>query len=383
MDCGKRIAGEIHAACGQVKRARKNASCLEDSRMAFKMEIKKILVRAPNWIGDSVMCLPAMESLKALFPSSEITVLTRSRSIPVFKNNPCVKDIIEHDGNGRHKGIGGRLRLARELKDRGFDLAVLFQNAFDAAFVSFAAGIPERAGYARDLRSGFLTKAIRVTDEIKKKHQVFYYLNIVENLGGSASSCVPRIYLSDDESAWADEFIKKNGLAGECLVGAAPAASYGPAKRWGAGNFAGVLTMLSESFGGVTMIFGGKEDAELCAEVSAGLKHRHLNVAGIFDLRQFMAILTRLKVFITNDSGPMHISAALDVPTVAIFGSTDPGLTGPLSERSRVLIKKTECSPCFERSCRYGHYKCLRAISTGEVFRATQGLMKSGVPEHA
>ncbi len=119
---------------------------------------------------------------------------------------------------------------------------MLFQNAFDAAFLAFTARIPERVGYARDLRSGLLTKAIRVTGEIKRRHQVFYYLNIVEKLGAAASlvslSPVPRIYISGDEAAWADEFIRKNGLKGAVLFGAAPGASYGPAKRWGAEKFA-------------------------------------------------------------------------------------------------------------------------------------------------
>ncbi len=351
--------------------------------MAFKTEIKRVLVRAPNWIGDSVMCLPALESLKTLFPSSEITVLTKARSVPVFQNNPFIRDVVEYDDKKRHRGVGGRLRLAGELKGRGFDLAVLFQNAFDAAFISFAAGIPERAGYARDLRSGLLTRAIRATKEIKEKHQVFYYLNIVENLGGRAATHVPRIYLGADESAWADEFMGKNGLAGARLIGAAPGASYGPAKRWSPDNFARVLNMLSERFGCIPVIFGGTDDMDVCAEVAGKIDGRHVNAAGATTLRQSMAVLARLKVFITNDSGPMHISSALDVPTIAIFGSTDPALTGPLSRNSRVLIKKTECSPCFERTCRYGHYKCLSTISPDEAFRESLALMRPEVMEHA
>ncbi len=348
--------------------------------MASGKEIRRILVRAPNWIGDSVMCLPALASLKRLFPSSGITVLTKGRSIPVFENNPDVKDIIEYEDKSRHKGLKGRLTLAGELKERGFDLAVLFQNAFDAAFIAFTARIPERVGYARDLRSGLLTKAIRVTREIKKRHQVFYYLNIVENLGAAASlSPVPRVYISGVEMAWADEFIRKNGLTGAVLLGAAPGASYGPAKRWGAERFALALKALSDAFKGkaVPIIFGGPEDAEICGEVSRLMRSKHLNLAGTVTLRQFIALLSRLKVFITNDSGPMHISAALGVPTLAIFGSTDPTLTGPLGKTTKVMIKKIDCSPCFDRTCRYGHYKCLGSIEPQEVFLAARSLMNS------
>ncbi|MEK7680368.1 MAG: lipopolysaccharide heptosyltransferase II, partial [Deltaproteobacteria bacterium] len=248
----------------------------------------------------------------------------------------------------------------------------------DAAFIAYLAGIPERVGYARDLRSLFLTKAIAVTPEIKKRHQVFYYYNIVKELGGKVpTDPSPRIYIGREDAEWADFFIKKNSLSSSVIVGAAPGASYGPAKRWPAEAYAEVLSRLS-SVGCVPIIFGGPEDAETCKAVSEKVRGKHLNLAGGVTLRQFMAILSRLGVFITNDSGPMHIASALGVATVAIFGSTDPTLTGPLSANSMVLIKKADCSPCFDRVCAKGHYRCLSSITVDEVFEAADTLLRAG-----
>lgn len=324
------------------------------------------------------MSLPAVAGIKPLYPGSSVTVLAKARAVPVFLNNPDIDSVVEYDDRGRHRGVRGRFALARELRAMSFDLAVLMQNAFDAAFIAYLAGIPERVGYARDLRSLLLTKALAVTPEIKKRHQVFYYYNIVKELGGRVpTDPSPRIYIGREDADWADFFIKKNSLSSSVIVGAAPGASYGPAKRWPAEAYAEVLSRLS-SAGCVPIIFGGPEDAETCKAVSEKVRGKHLNLAGGVTLRQFMAILSRLGVFITNDSGPMHIASALGVATVAIFGSTDPTLTGPLSANSRVLIKKTDCSPCFDRVCAKGHYRCLMSITVDEVFAAADSLLRAG-----
>ncbi len=333
---------------------------------------KKLLVRAPNWIGDAVMSLPALDALKALYPAAEIYVLAKTRAVPVFENNPAVAGIIEY---GReHNGFTGRLKLSGELRRHGFDMAVLFQNAFDAALISFLSRIPERAGYARDLRSGLLTRAIPVTEEIKKRHQVFYYLNIVEKLGARPlSTAVPRLYISEGEERWAKGFVKENGIEGMALFGAAPGASYGPAKRWAPERFAEVLSMIKNERGGAFLIFGGPEDREACNAVAAAVPNA-LDLSGKLTLRQSIALASLCKAIITNDSGPMHISAALGTPTVAIFGSTEDSLTGPVGKSVAVVRKKIECSPCFERECRFGHYRCLTSIEAGDVIKALKGI---------
>ncbi len=344
-------------------------------KMTGDAHLKRILVRAPNWIGDAVMCLPALRALKALYPGADITVLARARVHAVFENNPDIKDIIEYDSTGMNKGIKGRIRISREIKKLGFGLAVLFQNAFDAAFISFISRIPERVGYARDLRSPLLTMPIPITSEILKRHQVYYYLNIIEALGGGpVRDPVPHIALSEEEKVWAMEFLDKNGVWEKTLVGVGPGASYGPAKRWPPERFASALDRFADHL--VPVIFGGLEDMEACSDVSGRLRAKHLNLAGMLDLRQFMAVLSETALFLTNDSGPMHIAAALSVPTIAIFGSTDRELTGPVLKASVAITKNLACSPCFKRECAFGHYECLEAVSAEEVFTTGAELLK-------
>jgi heptosyltransferase-2 len=218
---------------------------------------------------------------------------------------------------------------------------------------------------------------IPVTKEILKRHQVYYYLNIIEALGGGpAQDPEPHIALRARERDWATGFLEKNGVRDKTLVGVSPGASYGPAKRWAPERFASALDRFTDHLGAVPVIFGGREDMEACSDVSGRLRAKHLNLAGTLELRQFMAVLNETALFLTNDSGPMHIAAALSVPTIAIFGSTDRELTGPVSKTSVTITKDLECSPCFKRECAFGHYKCLEAVSATEVFTTGAELLK-------
>lgn len=338
------------------------------------MAIDRILVRAPNWIGDAVMCLPALDALRALYPGADIRVLAKPKVVPVFERNPAIDGIIPIESD-RHGGLLGKIRLSGELKKERFDLAVLFQNAFGAALVSWLASAKERVGYARDARSGLLTKAIPVTPEIRERHQVFYYLNIIKELGGSFPEApVPRIHMGGSEAAAAKRFLEENGLAGLPIFGAAPGASYGPAKRWPAERFAFVLKGLVNRSGGCALIFGGPDDREAARGVKAAMPEA-IDLCGELGLRESMALMALSSAFVTNDSGPMHIAAALGVPTIAVFGSTEDSLTGPVGQRAAAVRAKTDCSPCFERTCRYGHYECLTRVSPALVLDKTRELM--------
>lgn len=339
------------------------------------MAIQKILVRAPNWIGDAVMCLPALEALKALYPSSEIFVLAKPRVIPVFESNPAVSGFIPVDGS-RHSGLFGTLRLSKELRGESFDLAVLFQNAFGAALISLLGAAKERVGYARDMRSSLLTKAIPASGEIMKKHQIFYYLNIIKELGGNIPDRpVPQIYITGQETAAARAFLEKNNLKGKPVFGVAPGASYGPSKRWPAERFASVLKGLTDEYGGAALVFGGPEDKEACAGVKEALPSA-IDLSGKIPLRESIALLSCSSAFITNDSGPMHIAAALGVPTVAVFGSTEDSLTGPVGMNAASVREKIDCSPCFKRECAFGHYECLTRVGAKKVLAKVKELMQ-------
>ena len=342
--------------------------------------INNILVRAPNWIGDAVLCLPALEALKMACPQAAITVLAKPWVGPVFFNNPSVKQVIDYDISGRHRGIFGKWKLIKDIRKYGFDSAVLFQNAFEAAMIVFMAGIPVRIGYARDLRGFLLTNPIKLTSDIKKTHHVFYYLNIVAGLKKdysrqlSAISHQPKIYLTKEESEYAKNFLKGKGIESNIIVGIAPGASYGPAKRWMAERFTEVARRLMADYDAGLILFGGIDDKVICGEVLKGLKG--LNLAGEVGLRQTIALISRCNLFITNDSGPMHIAASLGIPVVAVFGSTDPNLTAPLSDNVRVVKKDIECSPCFDRVCREGHYNCMKLVGTDDVYESAAALLE-------
>ena len=343
------------------------------------IEKKRLLVRTPNWIGDAVLCTPALHALKRLYPNSGITVLAKSVVAPVFQNSPDVDDIMVYDDKGAHKGITGRVRLSGEIRSMRFDAAVLFQNAFDAAFLSFISRIPERIGFARDLRSPLLTKAVAATKEIKAAHQIYYYLHLIEAMGGAPSNNAsprPRLYVTRDERKWAKVYLKTCGLAGRSLVGVSPGASYGQSKRWLPERFAEVIAELVSRRGAAAIIFGGNEDVETSLIVERALPFQCVNCAGKLTLRQFMAMLTELDIFIANDSGPMHLGAALGAPTVGIFCSTDPALTGPVGAHARAVINRVQCSPCFEKKCGFGHYDCLTSVSVDMVIEAALPFLK-------
>ncbi len=349
----------------------------ENRKKMSHSAIKKILVRTPNWVGDAVMTLPALQALGELYNGAEISILAKKAVIPIYENNPAVADIIEYQAD--YKGLKGRFQLSKKLRTEQFQLAVLFQNAFDAAFISFLSRIPERVGYGRDMRSSLLTEAVPFTDEIKKLHHIDYYLNIIKSLGmaDKEKRPWPRLYPRAAELAEAESFISKKGLAGKPLIGAAPGASFGPAKMWAPERFAESLIKLSEDTGAVPLIFGGPGDIKVTDKVFELIRDKvpsAQNLAGKTTLRQCIALLNKLSLFITNDSGAMHMAAALSVPTVALFGSTDPMLTGPTGKHTSVVIKKTPCSPCFERVCKPGHMNCMTAVTVEDVLTAAKSL---------
>jgi len=330
-----------------------------------------LLVRVPNWIGDAVMCLPALDALGKRGAATGITVLAKPWVAPLFQSHPSISKVMIYDSGGRHGGLAGKWRLSTDLKRCGFDGALLFQNAFEAALISFLAAIPERYGYGTDGRGPLLTKRVKPAGKDVALHHVDYYLNLVTKLGlGSSGERYPRLHLAASEKQWGKEYLREKGVdERRPLIGFAPGAAYGPAKQWPAEKFSRVALALAERCGAYPVLFGSKGDREACRLVGRGIGENHLDLSGKTNLREAMAIMSRCAVFITNDSGLMHVSAALGVPTVAIFGSTDPRATGPLGRECAVLYRKVECSPCFKRECPTD-LKCMEVISADEVIEA-------------
>jgi heptosyltransferase-2 len=341
--------------------------------------VQRILVRTTNWVGDAIMSIPALDALRARFPRAEIVLLSKPWVSELYWHHPAVNRQIIYKPRSEHRGPLGFAKLVRELKAERFDVAFLFQNAFHAAWMAWRAGIPLRIGYARDGRSFFLHDAIEPPLPGAYGHQVYYYLQLLFR-AGVIDKPQPveeiRLRLTDEERRWATKMIDSLGLSGpRFLVGLAPGAAFGPAKRWLPERFGELADRLIGALNADVLIFGTPEEKPLAEAIAAGMKHTPTIAAGGTSLRQLLALLARCRLVVTNDSGPMHLTAALGVPLVAIFGSTDERATGPVGTRVRLVKRHVECSPCGRRECPID-FRCMRNITVEEVFRATLELVK-------
>jgi len=333
----------------------------------------RILLRGANWVGDAVMMTPAVGSLRMHFPKAKIYVLAKPWVVPVFEAVPPVDRILVYDKADRHRGIKGGMRLIRSLRTHGFHAAILFQNAFEAALIAAMSRIPMRIGYATDGRGALLTHRPARPDKSRKTHQVDYYLGILKGVG-IPDRC-RRLHLSIGEEAArkSETILDRYGIRNaDRLVGLNPGAAFGPAKQWLPDRFALLGDRIRETVGAKILIFGGPQDQILGRKICQGMRHPAVNLAGRTDLSEAMALIQRCRLFITNDSGLMHVASALDVPLVAIFGSTDPEVTGPWGYRGQILSSRLPCSPCLRPVCPLGHRECMTRISTEAVFEAAR-----------
>lgn len=348
---------------------------------------RRILLRAVNWVGDAVMSLPALEALGAACPQAGITVLARPWVAPLYEAHPAVQEVVLYERD-RHRGLAGRRRLAGELKRRGFDWAVLFQNAFDAAFIAWLARVPVRLGYACDARRLLLSHPLPRRPEVFAGHESSYYLHLLHGAGLAPApppeGVAPRLFLDPADRDWAGRWIEQQGLAGRRLLGLAPGAAFGPAKCWPPEHFAATARELLAGEMDAVLLLGSAGEAPACEAVARELAGAPLwNLAGRTSLGRALALLERLALFICNDSGLMHAAAALGVPTLALFGSTNPVATGPLGPRVRVIYHGLHCAPCKRPRCPLGTLECLRAIAPAEAVRAARKLLRRPEEEEA
>lgn len=347
----------------------------------MNLPFERVLVREVNWIGDAVMTLPALSFIRNRWPEAQISVLARPWVADLFRHHPAVDEILIYDHRGQHKGATGKWSLAQELRKRSFDLALLLQNAFDAAALSFLARIPVRVGYDRDGRGWLLTDAVPLRNDPVVRHHVNYYLDLLEGwLGEDPRASVPtrlRLYISPEEEDWADRFLRKLGIASSGFVGINPGATYGSSKRWFPERFAAVADELKNQTGSEIVLFGGPTESGIAEEIARKMKGQAHVLAGRTSIRELMTLISRCRLFITNDSGPMHIAAAFDIPLVALFGSTSSEATGPYSRRSRVVqAEGPECRPCFLRECSKKNLECMTRISVESVTKAAMDLYR-------
>jgi heptosyltransferase-2 len=326
----------------------------------------RVVVRAPNWLGDAVMALPAMTAVRRTFPRSTLTVAARPAIAPIFEEatSASVDEVLPVEPKSE----------IRMLRSGRFDLAILLPNSFRSAWVARRAGIPHRWGLAASARSALLTR--RVRPPRGTVHQSARYLALMEGLGMSGTDDLPRISLAGPTAERARSTLSKYGVdPSTTLVGFAPGAAYGHAKRWPPPRFAEVIARLNER-GVVCVLVGTSDDRDTGREIESALpmSARVVNLMGRTDLRLLAGILERCQAFISNDSGAMHLAAALGVPVVAIFGPTDERVTAPLGE-SDILVEQVFCRPCMLRDCPIDH-RCMKRIGVDRVFTAAAARLR-------
>jgi heptosyltransferase-2 len=336
----------------------------------------KILIRATNWVGDAIMALPALRAVRKRFPEAEIAIVGRPYVADIYRDQEICDHLIAYDPSGLHKGFSGRERLAAELRAQTFGVALLLQNAFDAAWLAWRANIPERIGYARDARSFLLTKAVPLPrhGEIPA-HEKFYYLELLRRAGWLDvvhDESFIGLHVPAEKRRSADEFLYKSGVRhGVLRIAIAAGASYGSAKCWPPPRFAEVANRLQSETDADVILFGTAAEANVSTAISAELRRAPIDLAGKTAIADLSALLSQCHLFIGNDSGAMHVAAAVGLPIVGVFGPTDPNGTAPVTTRCSIVQQRPYCSPCFLRRCPTDH-RCMTAITADMVDAAAR-----------
>jgi heptosyltransferase-2 len=340
-------------------------------------DIKKILIRCPNWIGDVILSIPAISAVREAFPSAHISTLIKSDLSQLLEGNPDINEIISFEPD--LMSVTEKLKFYRGLKEKNFDLAILLTNSFESALSAYLAGIKERIGYKKDMRGIFLTEKIPMPPrKYPRMHQSDFYLTLVDSIPEvrsqklEARSKKVSFYITEDIQNSVDKFWEEKGLSEKSpVIGMNIGASYGSAKRWFPERFAELSDRIYSELKGEVILFGGSGDMSIEAEIKGGMKNKALSMVGKTTLKSLAAMIKRCHLFVTNDSGPMHIAAAVGTPIVAIFGSTDPSETSPLSDRYKIVRKPVDCSPCWKRECPTDH-RCMELIKVSDVMDAVK-----------
>ena len=365
--------------------------------VTFHQPPRRILVRGVNWLGDAVMTTPALRRLREKFPDAHITLLCADKICPLFEPHPAVNETIPF---AKGEGI---FAIAKKLRAKNFDLALVLPNSPRSALEVFLAGIPQRIGHARPWRNFFLTQTVasragavkmhkRAVAEIQKlvaqkpearsqkpeilksAHQVHEYLHLAAALGASPEPLAPQLVVTPEEIAAVKLKFSLDKIS-QPIFGLNPGAEYGPAKRWPAEKFIAAAKEIQRQTSCAWLIFGGKGDMELAGRIAAEIHHSSFivhNLSGQTSLPELMALFKCCRVLLSNDTGPTHVAAALGTSVVVPFGSTAPELTAPGlpgDARHHLLKSDAVCAPCFLRECPID-FRCMNGITVDRVVAA-------------
>jgi heptosyltransferase-2 len=334
----------------------------------------KIVVLGTNWVGDAIMSIPALRQIRASFPEASITLHTRSWAEGVFRDASFIDEIISYERTS--SSFQDSRRQAKILRQRSFDTAFVFPNSFASAFTTWLARIPRRIGYSTDARGILLTDRLGIPAWKGKRHEVFYYLNLVlesgESVGGSAAPVEldpsTDLDVSDERRLKAREFLSGSVLASrKRTVALGVGSANSRAKRWPAENYAKLNDYLQVELNANVILVGAVNETDVAEEVYELAKHKPINLSGKTSLDTATALLSEVDMLISNDMGLAHIAPSVGTQTLVIFGPTDPETTRPFSPNATVIRKLVECSPCMLRDCPIDH-RCMWRITTNEVF---------------
>lgn len=342
-----------------------------------------ILIIAPNWIGDAVMTQPLLASIKALYPDSPIDILASTWVAPIYRACSEVSEVIEAPFERKQLQWGLRKQIAKQVESKKYQACFVLPNSFKSALIPWLANIPLRIGYRGEMRFGLINVVLDNPSKVNRPPMLKHYLalskllndeEVMERQPSVSNEMTPRLNVSKNAKQSVERKLQSANvnLSGpnSGIYVMCPGAEYGPSKRWPTEHFASLATQLvSNNPNNHIILLGSQSDQILGAEiVSLAKQSSHIHDwCGNTSLDEAIALIGMSKAVISNDSGLMHVAAALSIPQVAIFGSSDPAHTPPLSEKAKVIWLDLPCSPCHKKECPLGHLKCLKDILPEQV----------------
>jgi len=335
--------------------------------------MNRILVVNVNWLGDAIMTLPAFKAIKEKFPLSSVAVMAPDRVKDVFSDNPYIDEVIIFNEKKEHKSFSQKLRFIKQLREKKFDTVFLIHRSFTRALICFLAGIKTRIGYKRFKNIFIVNKTIK--PPAKNIHKQDYYLYLFEKTGIATADKLPEVYVPQQIQEKYKTEITHLRQKHTYLVGMNPSANW-LLKRWPQENFAILSDKLIRELNCCILFVGAKIDADVVGAVTNRMKEKPYNFCAKTSIKELAAIIRNVDLFISNDSGPAHLSASLGVNTLVLFGPTSPELSAPRGKRVQILKKSIRCEiPCYDTGCQ--NNLCMKNITVEDTYQKAKELLKN------
>ena len=328
---------------------------------------ERILIFNVNWLGDALFSTATIRNIRANHPDDFIACIIPPRCLAVLEGNIHLDEVIIFDEKGKHRNPWEKLKFISYLRKKKFDKVFLLHRSMSRALLAWLAGIPERIGYYTSKRGFLLTKSI-MAPAVESMHRIDYYLNIIKQAGLAVSDRHTEFFVKQEDIKAVEEFLIKNSITeDDFIAGINPGGNWGP-KRWPLENFAKLADNLADEFKAKIIITGSEKDVELAEEIRQDMRHGAVLACGKLTLKQFAVLANILNIFVSSDSGPMHIANAVGARKIfALFGPTDPQLTGPYPQENVVIVRKNSACkiPCYKVDCRDN--LCMKNITPEDV----------------